>query len=406
MTMRCVLLVCALCAWCACGCAAEGDDLVGGLPDGDLKESSAKSGSDNPQDPLKVCSPGAVDNSGAVCPVADQRENALVRDDCTNQPDTPKCKVAAVPSPCKEKNPPGCKNPESRDSVALCTETEGSCRDAADTGLERGIPDRQQIPASVECRETDVGAAATPTCVRAGKQEREERLEEEPGGEKDNDGEQGNTGLRHETQHNAAGEGDGQSNPQLGLQAKQKDDSEKQVKEKEDERDGRGVKKEKAEVPESKQKLLTPVKTGEHVDKTPASGRPEGSHRQGSQADTGDVDAMTSEASSPHRTAGKKDEKTKDDSKPTTIFNTVSGGEHTDNGFSAGDFKTATEANNNQQDVSTSTVVTEVTHSNTAATAPAVENVKDTKNVDSSVSPVWVHPPLLLVALFAVTAVS
>ncbi|KEG09860.1 hypothetical protein DQ04_04521010 [Trypanosoma grayi] len=51
--------------------------------------------------------------------------------------------------------------------------------------------------------------------------------------------------------------------------------------------------------------------------------------------------------------------------------------------------------------------VSEATNSNpaTTAAAPEVENVKDTKNADSSVSPVWVHAPLLLLTLFAVTAV-
>ncbi|KEG07131.1 hypothetical protein DQ04_10791010 [Trypanosoma grayi] len=36
---------------------------------------------------------------------------------------------------------------------------------------------------------------------------------------------------------------------------------------------------------------------------------------------------------------------------------------------------------------------------------PVAENIKTTNNADSSVSPVWVHAPLLLLALFAVTAV-
>ncbi|KEG06534.1 hypothetical protein DQ04_13451000 [Trypanosoma grayi] len=54
---------------------------------------------------------------------------------------------------------------------------------------------------------------------------------------------------------------------------------------------------------------------------------------------------------------------------------------------------------------STTAGISDATDSNPATTA-AVEKVNDTKNADSSVSPVWVHAPLLLVALFAVTAVS
>ncbi|KEG08368.1 hypothetical protein DQ04_07351010 [Trypanosoma grayi] len=42
----------------------------------------------------------------------------------------------------------------------------------------------------------------------------------------------------------------------------------------------------------------------------------------------------------------------------------------------------------------------------TTSSSPVPEEAKDTKNADSSVSPVWVHAPLLLLTLFAVTAVS
>ncbi|KEG07652.1 hypothetical protein DQ04_09181040 [Trypanosoma grayi] len=43
--------------------------------------------------------------------------------------------------------------------------------------------------------------------------------------------------------------------------------------------------------------------------------------------------------------------------------------------------------------------------SNQPSDTPVANTAKDTKNTDSSVSPVWVHAPLLLLTLFAVTAV-
>ncbi|KEG05625.1 hypothetical protein DQ04_19891000 [Trypanosoma grayi] len=53
---------------------------------------------------------------------------------------------------------------------------------------------------------------------------------------------------------------------------------------------------------------------------------------------------------------------------------------------------------------STSTGSTEPTD-NKVSNSPSTDKDQDTKNTDSSVSPVWVHAPLLLLALLAVTAV-
>ncbi|KEG06397.1 hypothetical protein DQ04_14111000 [Trypanosoma grayi] len=54
---------------------------------------------------------------------------------------------------------------------------------------------------------------------------------------------------------------------------------------------------------------------------------------------------------------------------------------------------------------STSRSATEATGSSQPSSSPSTDKGQDTKTADSSVSPVWVHAPLLLLALFAVAAV-
>ncbi|KEG05783.1 hypothetical protein DQ04_18461000, partial [Trypanosoma grayi] len=361
MTMRCVLLVCALCAWCACGCAASTDG-AGGHDLLQPQESSSQSKVDSSDDVRNECSQTEGD-AAEGCGGSGLTDGRLVDDGCNKDegPLREECKTVSPPPSCEPKEAERCQKPADPATGVVCKETGGKCGNSAKAGqLETELNEQQISTAQVVCSDNEVVSGDPPKCVSKEKVVHQENLGTRT------DGLNGGVGESH--------------------------------------RGGSG----------SKEPVTSQRPTSERSDapNTPASnlGEKDVGNRKVISETGRKADIVQKEKDL------KQDENVKDGALKDNAQTAVSEGAPAENESSPADASTAPESGNTPPGTMASGANTggetpnlgssgsssmkagsdEATDNKPATAASPVENVKDTKNVDSSLSPVWVHAPLLL----------
>ncbi|KEG06441.1 hypothetical protein DQ04_13921010 [Trypanosoma grayi] len=392
MTMRSVLLVCALCAWCACGCAAvdEGTtDDHGTHAEEDVSEPKVldRDGLDG------VCQPGQVKSSKGVCSAPLLTTKGADLEDCDGARESGKCTIASSTPLCTHKVVVTCENIDKSNPEALCTKEGKTCMISAAVGQKTAtVGNLQTSDPNTNCLAAAGGGGVSGAC-----------------------GQKLDTGL---TAVGGAGQ-DGQS-PTGGTShgALSETGTLDTSPLREDTKNGDLLEHQRGRInpPVEKQLIRRTQDTaaaGQQGPHSPSDDHQDRGTSEGREVTTASPNATTSSPSSHLPTADHTDEKGDD-----TVLNNI--------GKSGSDGATVTVKKNNapsdaagagakdeegagtqgsSESASVSAGASEATGSKPTPNAPADENVKDTKNADSSVSPVWVHAPLLLLTLCAVTAV-
>ncbi|KEG09859.1 hypothetical protein DQ04_04521000 [Trypanosoma grayi] len=380
MTMRYVLFVCVLFVWCSCVRAAE----EGNTDTGDCvppetekckgsKMPKASKGDRGAQGTSQLAAShtdrveSEPDNSVAEC------DGKLDKMDCVKPPSS------VVPAPCPEKESQPCPQPQIVDTSSHGSETDGSCVGGATHPCERKLPpvhkgvddniDTPTLPKEEGCTPPEDATGKRPACKPAG------------------------LPLGTKGQKQSPGASGGTERANLNLQKQEvihKDGS----------------------------KILQP--TEKTIDNTGHETLPSGPGQslQGdkkiAEKQQGDVGGSSNGPKDAHRPGGTRNDAPASGPTPPAV-NTPEAESAADDHPEGEPVESAAQAAVEQSDAvqsqtsptSTSTSATEATSSSQPNSSPSTDKGQDTKAVDSSGGAVWVHaPPLLLLALFAVTAVS
>ncbi|KEG05646.1 hypothetical protein DQ04_19701000 [Trypanosoma grayi] len=430
MTMRSVLLMCALCAWCACGCAALEEQRraefpgVGGYAVMTQGVESLETGGES-------C-PGATTASGGVCSAAKTQTPVVKSASCTETNMSDECKAQNDLRLCKEEGSDDCKDTPAIGTGEPCRDTTKQTCSTAQQVKPEGIVGSNSVddPSHTTGGDDDTCPDKKPkvngSCAVAGGESppeiagktvdlsdgalpREDTPQHSSGRVVDDSGKTGTDGRcdsstvpkcttpSGETQHNNTplqpqphpGQGEtGGGNLKNGRKNVGDTDNSLELQKRADGIVG-DISRAKADLPAEKGKNAK-----ENTDANSSR------------------DKMDNQVTdSPTSTKGKE---TSSDVLPTAAQNPAaeSSGENPSTQQPA---KHIALQGTDEQDhskqlqsfsESSSTRDTETT-STKPRDSPVPKNAdKDTKNEDSSVSPVWVHAPLLLLTLFAVMAVS
>ncbi|KEG06675.1 hypothetical protein DQ04_12791000 [Trypanosoma grayi] len=433
MTMRCVLLVSALCAWCACGCLALNElrivevSNIGGYAVMAEVVSVAKPD-------LPSC-PSGGGKTGESCIVTYKESQAEKAVACTAEDQPSGCKTLKVLDACKEKKPLECQDSDGIVSVVTCTdEAVKNC-----TISKKVVPEREGSSTEGDGRDSLGPSGGNLNCPKVQGADNKQCVSEVAGSL------QGATreGVEHSgpgahvggaLEHRAEGEKD------LGLNSAVDASCTSSPSESCGIQTGNRLNKGKEIVPQLQPQQ--PVENAEGGGELGRFGTNEGTgieqtqRKKSGYGRVGGVDSKTANLSDEKNnkatihadsTQGNSGGEISGGSESTNREELSSGvsppAEHT----SAGDSTPEDHYNTKRIPGSAShgegeqTVTVEApaplipsspsaseatdSKSSTTAAAPEVENVKDTKNADSSVSLVWVHALLLLLTLFAVAAV-
>ncbi|KEG05640.1 hypothetical protein DQ04_19771000 [Trypanosoma grayi] len=481
MTMRCVLLVCALCAWCACGCEA-GEDRITDSSGSAVEQLSSAAEGGLPGAAAGLCPPPCGKGGEKGCRCVDAGGNAVVSDGCKGgAPVSERCKDGTLSPPCKDEKDEACKlsSPVTLPEAVVqrggvtCKPQEVPCSSvlADGSGTEAAVttcvkpenvsecPNGQRIvsvgpesPRDTNVRSDVVSgtnksidstcAGSETPCVLPQAQPQPKL----PGREDENlqrgaeceghitgcppgpTGQPANEECLTSPQKcsttssptgGTTGQGGGLStsgtlSTDLSTESRGAGNLlDPQTK---------GKRKGDKDSNDQDQKQLGGLESTHVSQQTTPPGKQRAREilsgsGQGGKASDGVLEAISqSTVSHPSNEVSTKtklkgsDQAPTNDKKGPRLTDAVNG--ETDSTAAdatsiAGEAGTEpAETQNLSGPASTSTGASEATDSNPSTTVTETENVKDTKNTDSSVSPVWVHAPLLLVALFAVAAVS
>ncbi|KEG05609.1 hypothetical protein DQ04_20051000 [Trypanosoma grayi] len=437
MMMRYVLLACAFCVCVGCGCAA-GDDLK--LLKTRLHVRHASS-SEYPSSAIiafasagsKECLPTNMRcvRASGVAEIANEAEHTKCVEKTEECPQGYKPDAASSSGAAGSGGIQGVSHSGGAHGEELCPEGQTKCKKSEsqvqvahpaklDVGsLKGGVLDRKDV---VECKEEEVhcpaGADGQPSggrCVPTGTDCSSKAAAAPKGregeGEPSSGGPPGIASGPERVDLNPKGQV-----TQLGKESTSLGDSaaDNGHREETDETDRR-QEEETMKGMKASQKATEVTAPGPHDSQSVSGGRREEISTQGEKTDKGHTESSSQHTSNTllneantSEQERKSDEtsNTNNDSEVTNVA--PAGGDSSpgdatttavDHSSEAPATQTPTEAS------SAASGVSDASDTKPSTTTAAVETINNTKNADSSVSPVWVHAPLLLLTLFAVTAV-